>query len=125
MIERLLLVIGLHFGFLCTMAFMFAVPLQARDTGKFGILPDSVKKWFQSEPIASCCAEADGMPTDYEQRLDNHYYIPDPDNPGAENWLQVPDDAIRRKYGNPVGTGIVWFFGSGKSIRCFVPGNDN
>jgi hypothetical protein len=103
-------------------AWLCALPVDAKDHGQWGssVSPE-LKAWFNSvrtDTGSKCCDEADGYPVEYEMRPDNHYWIH-----FQNEWLKVPEHAVRRRYGNPTGGGVVWFlniFGA-PVIHCFVP----
>lgn len=94
-------------------------------------LTDSQKQWFSKlKPRTGaipCCSVADGVPADdWERRYDDttqvsmHYWV----NVNGK-WLQVPDEAVIKDAGNPVGVPVVWFYHDSSGIRCFVPGLEN
>jgi hypothetical protein len=93
----------------------------ATDQGQFQNVPDNVRAWFKSVKSPKgvpCCDIADGHRTDYDIRT-NGFWVP------IEGvWMHVPEDAIIRDAGNPVGEAIVWYVHHRGAIviSCFVPG---
>ncbi len=97
-----------------------AVGARAFDNGQFKDVPEDIRKWFKgviSPNGFPCCDISDGHRTDYDVREGN-YWVP---IDGV--WWQVPDRAIVRTGGNPLGEAVVWYVNlSGAiQIRCFVP----
>ena len=93
----------------------------ATDQGQFENVPDNVRSWFKSVKSPKgvpCCDISDGHRTDYDMR-DSSYWVPI-----EGEWRQVPDGAVIRDAGNPVGEAIVWYVHHRGSIviSCFVPG---
>lgn len=92
----------------------------AVDRGQFADVPDDIRAWFKgiiSPSGVPCCDISDGHRTSYEVRSGN-YWVP------IEGlWWQVPDRAVIRDRGNPVGEAVVWYVHHGGSIviSCFVP----
>jgi hypothetical protein len=107
------------------LAALFCIPVTAAafDNGQYGDVPANVRSWFKavrSPQGVPCCDMADGHRTDYEMRVDNHYWVPI-----AGEMRQVPNEAVVHNAGNPVGEAIVWYVAQGTNsyyIRCFVPG---
>ena len=68
-------------------------------------------------PGVPCCDISDGHRTDYEVR-GGGYWVPI-----NGLWWQVPEKAIIRNGGNPVGEAVVWYVSlrGNVEIRCFVP----
>lgn len=92
----------------------------AVDRGQFSDVPDDIRNWFKSVISPSgvpCCDISDGHRTIYEVR-GGHYFVP---IDGL--WWQVPDRAIVRDRGNPVGEAVVWYvhLNGNVVINCFVP----
>jgi hypothetical protein len=93
----------------------------ATDQGQFQNVPDNVRAWFKSVKSPKgvpCCDIADGHRTDYDIR-EGGFWVP------IEGvWMHVPDDAVIRDAGNPVGEAIVWYVHHRGAIviSCFVPG---
>jgi hypothetical protein len=92
----------------------------AVDRGQFDHVPDDVRAWFKGVIAPNgvpCCDITDGHRTDYEVR-DGAYWVP---IGGA--WMQVPDHAVIRDRGNPIGEAVVWYVHhrGGIVISCFVP----
>ena len=92
----------------------------AFDNGQYENVPPDIRAWFKGI-IASngvpCCDMADGHRTDYDFR-DGAYWVPI-----EGQWMQVPEHAVIRNRGNPVGQAVVWYVhhGGGIIISCFVP----
>ena len=65
----------------------------------------------------TCCDIADGHRTIYDVRA-GAYWVP---IDGV--WWAVPDDAVVRDAGNPLGEAVVWYVSvrGNITIRCFVP----
>ena len=100
----------------------FLLPAPAKDIGQWGSnVGPELRAWFNSvynRKGIKCCEAADGYPVEYQMRSDNHYWVL-----FKGDWYEVPDEAVVRQYGNPTGSGVVWFaevFG-GRAVRCFVP----
>jgi hypothetical protein len=96
-------------------------PALAVDRGQFTNVPDSVRAWFKnvrSPKGVPCCDVADGHRTDYDIRHDGYWV------PIDGEWQAVPEEAVVRDAGNPVGEAIVWYtqYNGRTFIRCFVPG---
>ena len=93
---------------------------QAIDRGQFDNVPDNIRSWFKAMISPSgvpCCDIADGHRTEYDVR-DGAYWVL------IEGmWWQVPDRAVIRDGGNPVGEAVVWYVHHRGSIviNCFVP----
>jgi hypothetical protein len=93
----------------------------AVDRGQFGDVPDHVRKWFKSVIAPNgvpCCDISDGHRTDYDMR-DGAFWVPI-----EGTWMQVPERAVIRDAGNPIGEAVVWYVHHRGSIviSCFVPG---
>jgi hypothetical protein len=93
----------------------------AVDRGQFDNVPPDVRAWFKSMKSPKgvpCCDVSDGHRTDYDMR-DGAFWVPI-----EGEWMRVPDDAIIRDAGNPVGEAIVWYVHHRGAIviSCFVPG---
>lgn len=99
---------------------LFAVTAHAVDRGQFDDVPDHIRQWFKSARSPAgvpCCDVADGHRTEYDVRA-GAYWVP---IDGV--WWQVPEKAVIRDGGNPIGEAVVWYFmlrGS-VEITCFVP----
>jgi len=92
----------------------------AVDRGQFDNIPEHIRSWFKSVRTPAgvpCCDIADGHRTIYDVRGGN-YWVP---IDGA--WWQVPDNAVVRDAGNPLGEAVVWYVSvrGNITIRCFVP----
>lgn len=103
--------------------------VHAFDSEKYMNVDPNISKWFKAQKSPQgvpCCDVADGHRTDYDQRADNHYYVPI-----NGEWYQVPTEAVIYNSGNPVGEAVVWFVDQGETplgphkrsiyIRCFIP----
>jgi hypothetical protein len=93
---------------------------QAVDRGQYENVPDDVRHWFKgvtSPTGVPCCDISDGHRTGYEVRA-GAYWVP---IDGL--WWQVPEKAIIRNAGNPLGEAVVWYVSlrGNIEIRCFVP----
>lgn len=103
--------------------FALLTPVPAFDNGQYESIDPKVRDWFKSirsPKGVPCCDIADGHRTDYDERPDNHYWVPI-----AGEWRQVPSEAVVYHSGNPVGEAVVWYVQQGVNtyyIRCFVPG---
>ena len=92
----------------------------AVDNGQFENVPSDVRAWFKgvrSPAGVPCCDIADGHRTSYDMR-GGAYWVPI-----EGEWMQVPDKAIIRDGGNPVGEAVVWYVHHRGAIiiSCFVP----
>jgi hypothetical protein len=99
---------------------LLAVAAHAVDRGQYDNVPDSIRSWFKGVRNSSgglCCDISDGNRTDYEVRT-GAYWVP---IDGV--WRRVPDVAIIRDAGNPLGEAVVWYVRIADNIviRCFVP----
>ena len=93
---------------------------QAFDRGQYENVPADIRAWFKGVISPSgmpCCDIADGRRTSYDRR-DGAYWVP---IDGL--WWQVPERAVIRNQGNPVGEAVVWYVNQRGSIviNCFVP----
>jgi hypothetical protein len=93
---------------------------RAVDRGQFENIPDDVRAWFKgvrSPAGVPCCDISDGHRTTYDVRA-GVYWVP---IDGV--WRQVPEKAIVRNVGNPLGEAVVWYVNvrGNIDIRCFVP----
>src|SRR5882724_4378984 len=94
--------------------------VRAVDRGQFENIPDDIRAWFKgvrSPAGVPCCDISDGHRTAYEVRA-GAYWVPI-----NGLWWQVPEKAIVRNAGNPLGEAVVWYVSLRGSIeiRCFVP----
>ena len=92
----------------------------AFDNGQYENVPPEIRAWFKGNIAPNgvpCCDMADGHRTDYDFR-DGAYWVPI-----EGQWMQVPEQAIIRDRGNPVGQAVVWYVHHGGRIviSCFVP----
>lgn len=93
----------------------------AVDRGQFADVPEHIRNWFKSVVSPTgvpCCDMSDGHRTEYDVR-GGSYWVP---IDGV--WTQIPDRAIIRDRGNPVGEAVVWYIRRSDGIiiiSCFVP----
>jgi hypothetical protein len=92
----------------------------AVDRGQFENVPDDIRAWFKgvrSPAGVPCCDISDGHRTEYDVRA-GAYWVPI-----NGLWWRVPEKAIIRNAGNPLGEAVVWYVSLRGSIeiRCFVP----
>jgi hypothetical protein len=92
----------------------------AFDRGQYENVPADIRTWFKGVVSPSgvpCCDIADGHRTAYEMRA-GAYWVPI-----DGSWWQVPERAVIRNQGNPVGEAVVWYVNLRGSIviNCFVP----
>jgi hypothetical protein len=90
------------------------------DNGQYDNVPPDIRAWFKAVTAPNgvpCCDIADGHRTDYEFRA-GAYWVPI-----EGQWLAVPERAVIRDHGNPVGQAVVWYVHHRGSIiiSCFVP----
>jgi hypothetical protein len=88
--------------------------------GQYENVPADIRAWFKgvvSPTGVPCCDIADGHRTAYDFRA-GAYWVP---IDGL--WWQVPERAVIRNQGNPVGEAVVWYVSLRGSIviNCFVP----
>ncbi len=81
---------------------------------------DRIRAWFKgvhSPAGVPCCDISDGHRTEYDVRA-GAYWVPI-----NGLWWQVPEKAIVRNAGNPLGEAVVWYVSlrGNIEIRCFVP----
>jgi hypothetical protein len=93
---------------------------QAFDRGQYENVPADIRAWFKGVVSPSgvpCCDIADGRRTTYDLRA-GAYWVP---IDGL--WWQVPERAVIRNQGNPVGEAVVWYVNLRGNIviNCFVP----
>ena len=92
----------------------------AFDNGQYDHVPPDIRAWFKSVMAPNgvpCCDISDGHRTAYDFRA-GAYWVP---IDGL--WWQVPERAVIRNQGNPVGEAVVWYVNLRGSIviKCFVP----
>jgi hypothetical protein len=92
----------------------------AFDNGQYENVPPDIRAWFKGVVAPNgvpCCDIADGHRTEYDFR-GGAYWVPI-----EGEWMPVPDHAIIRDRGNPVGEAVVWYVHhrGGIIISCFVP----
>jgi hypothetical protein len=101
-------------------AMALASAAHAVDRGQYDNVPADVRAWFKGVVSPSgvpCCDISDGHRTAYDVR-EGAYWVP---IDGL--WWQVPERAVIRNQGNPVGDAVVWYVNQRGSIviNCFVP----
>jgi hypothetical protein len=92
----------------------------AFDNGQYDNVPSDIRAWFKSVMAPNgvpCCDISDGHRTSYDVR-DGAYWVPI-----EGEWMMVPERAVIRDRGNPVGEAVVWYVHhrGGIIISCFVP----
>lgn len=92
----------------------------AFDSGQYENVPADIRAWFKSVIAPNgvpCCDISDGHRTEYDFR-EGAYWVPI-----EGQWMAVPERAIIRNRGNPVGEAVVWYVHHRGSIviSCFVP----
>ena len=101
------------------LAAALASATHAVDKGQYENVPADIRAWFKGVVSPSgvpCCDIADGHRTAYDLRA-GAYWVPI----DGLRW-QVPERAIIRNQGNPVGEAVVWYVNQRGSIviSCFV-----
>ena len=92
----------------------------AVDRGQYDHVPPDIRAWFKSVIAPNgvpCCDVSDGHRTTYDVRA-GAYWVPI-----EGQWMQVPERAVIRDQGNPIGEAVVWYVHHRGSIiiSCFVP----
>ncbi|XUM19459.1 hypothetical protein ACRAVF_17055 [Bradyrhizobium oligotrophicum S58] len=92
----------------------------AFDNGQFDNVPPDIRAWFKSVIAPNgvpCCDISDGHRTTYDVR-GGTYWVPI-----EGRWMAVPERAIIRDRGNPIGEAVVWYVHHRGDIiiSCFVP----
>jgi hypothetical protein len=92
----------------------------AFDDGQYDSVSPDIRAWFKAVTSPNgvpCCDISDGHRTDYDFRQ-GAYWVPI-----EGQWMVVPERAIIRDRGNPVGQAVVWYVHHRGSIiiSCFVP----
>jgi hypothetical protein len=92
----------------------------AFDNGQYDNVSPDIRAWFKSVMAPNgvpCCDISDGHRTEYDVR-NGAYWVPI-----EGTWMLVPDRAIIRDRGNPVGHAVVWYVHHRGAIiiSCFVP----
>ena len=92
----------------------------AFDNGQYDNVPPDIRTWFKSVVAPNgvpCCDISDGHRTQYDFH-DGSYWVPI-----EGQWMAVPERAVIRDRGNPVGEAVVWYVHHRGSIiiSCFVP----
>jgi hypothetical protein len=101
--------------------------VQGLDDGRFDNVDPATRAWWKSVRSphgVPCCDISDGHLTDWRGDADGTYWVPI-----ADNWYQVPPEAIVYDAGNPYEKAVVWYVNQGVDengkpaiyIRCFVP----
>jgi hypothetical protein len=101
-------------------AVTLASAAHAFDRGQYENVPADIRAWFKGVVSPSgvpCCDISDGHRTTYDVRQ-GVYWVPI-----EGEWMAVPDRAVIRDRGNPVGEAVVWYVHHRGSIiiSCFVP----
>jgi hypothetical protein len=99
---------------------VLATAALAFDNGQYENVPPEIRAWFKSVMAPNgvpCCDESDGHRTTYDVR-GGAYWVPI-----EGQWMQVPERAVIRDQGNPIGEAVVWYVHHRGSIiiSCFVP----
>jgi len=99
---------------------LLASTARAVDRGQYDHVPPDIRAWFKSVIAPNgvpCCDESDGHRTTYDVR-GGAYWVPI-----EGQWMQVPERAVIRDQGNPIGEAVVWYVHHRGSIiiSCFVP----
>jgi hypothetical protein len=107
-------------GLLACMSALASVAALAFDNGQYEDVPADIRAWFKGVTAPNgvpCCDMADGHRTEYDFR-EGAYWVPI-----EGQWMPVPERAIIRDRGNPIGEAVVWYVhhGGGIVISCFVP----
>jgi hypothetical protein len=92
----------------------------AFDNGQYDDIPADIRAWFKSVTAPNgvpCCDISDGHRTEYDFH-NGAYWVPI-----EGQWIAVPERAIVRDRGNPIGQAVVWYIRHGGNIiiSCFVP----
>ena len=108
-----------HVAVLAWLAMMAGAAL-AFDNGQYDNVPPDIRAWFKSVIAPNgvpCCDISDGHRTSYDVR-GGAYWVPI-----EGEWMMVPERAIIRDRGNPVGEAVVWYVHHRGNIiiSCFVP----
>ena len=90
------------------------------DSGQYENVPPEIRAWFKSVMAPNgvpCCDISDGHRTEYDVR-NGTYWVPI-----EGEWMAVPERAVIRDRGNPVGQAVVWYVRHRGAIviSCFVP----
>jgi hypothetical protein len=110
----------MHRLVLCVSLAMLTSSAFAFDNGQYDHVPPDIRAWFKSVIAPNgvpCCDVSDGHHTDYDVRS-GAYWVPI-----EGEWMEVPERAIIRDRGNPVGQAVVWYVRHRGAIiiSCFVP----
>jgi hypothetical protein len=107
------------FGFAMCLV-LVAPAARSFDRGQYNDVSEDIRAWFRGVKNADgipCCDISDGHRTTYDVR-GNAYWVPI-----EGTWWKVPDAAVIRNAGNPLGEAVVWYVNQrgNVTIRCFVP----
>lgn len=99
---------------------MIAGAALAFDNGQYDNVPPDIRARLKSVIAPNgvpCCDISDGHRTSYDVR-GGAYWVPI-----EGEWMMVPERAVIRDRGNPVGEAVVWYVHhrGGIIISCFVP----
>ena len=99
---------------------VLATAALAFDNGQYENVPPDIRAWFKSVMAPNgvpCCDISDGHRTSYGVR-EGAYWVPI-----EGQWMAVPERAVIRDLGNPVGEAVVWYVHHRGSIiiSCLVP----
>ena len=91
----------------------------AFDNGQYENVPPDIRAWFKGVIAPNgvpCCDISDGHRTEYDFR-EGAYWVPI-----EGQWIAVPERAVIRDRGNPVGEAVVWYVHHRGSIiiSCFA-----
>ena len=108
-----------HFVLLACLSVLASAAL-AFDNGQYDNVAPDIRAWFKSVMAPNgvpCCDISDGHRTTYDVRK-GAYWVPI-----EGEWMIVPERAVIRDRGNPVGEAVVWYVHHRGSIiiSCFVP----
>jgi hypothetical protein len=92
----------------------------AFDNGQYNDVSPEIRTWFRNILAPNgvpCCDISDGHLTEYDVR-NGAYWVPI-----EGEWMLVPERAVIRNGGNPVGRAVVWYVHHRGAIiiSCFVP----
>jgi hypothetical protein len=92
----------------------------ALDSGQYDNVPADIRAWFKGVIAPNgvpCCDISDGHRTEYDVRQGTYWV------PIEGQWVPVPNHAVIRDRGNPIGQAVVWYVHHRGSIiiSCFVP----
>ena len=92
--------------FVLLAAFRRWPPSACRRQGQFGHVPPDVRAWFKSviAPNGVPCCDEFGRTSHHYDVRGGAYWVPI-----EGQWMQVPDRAVIRDQGNPIGEAVVWY----------------